>query len=174
MEQLSMSWKNDGTEAIMPDVPDGLELHKITDFPNGIDMWLDVVQYGLSEKKEDEAFYNCVMVGHENYDASYCYLLTENGISVATVTVIFYLYRKHGYIHMVACKNGFRGRGIGTFLSEFAVYLLKKKGMLTADLTTDDWRIPAIKTYLKVGFTPDITSGEMSERWENVLNIIKK
>ena len=168
-----MLWENDGTEAVMPDIPQGLEMHKITDFENGVEMWLDVVQYGLSEKREDENYYNCVMVGHENYDASYCYLLTNNGVPVATATVIFYPVRKHGYVHMVACRDDYRGRGIGTFLARLAVYLLKKNGMETADLDTDDWRVPAIKTYLRAGFSPLIASDEMSARWDSIFEKIK-
>ncbi len=173
MEQLSMLWENDGARPLMPDVPPGMEIHKITDFENGIDMWLDVVQYGLSEKKEDENYYRCVMVGHENYDASYCFLLTENGFPVATSTLIFYPGKKHGYVHMVACRDEYRGRGIGTFLARFVVYLMKKEGMETADLETDDWRIPAIKTYLRAGFIPNIMSEDMNARWKKIYNALE-
>ena len=49
------------------------------------------------------------------------------------------------------------------------------EGMETARLRTDDWRIPAIKTYLKIGFEPDLTSEpDYKERWEKIFEIIKK
>ena len=49
---------------------------------------------------------------------------------------------------MVAAKDKARGKGIGNLMAFFAVTELKKRKMETAYLTTDDYRIPAIKTYL--------------------------
>ena len=60
-------------------------------------------------------------------------------------------------------------------MSDIAVWAFKTQGMKTARLRTDDWRIPAIKTYLKAGFTPDITSEpDYKERWEKIFEIITK
>ena len=44
--------------------------------------------------------------------------------------------------------------------------------MKTAHLTTDDWRLPAIKTYLNVGFKPDVSDDEFKARWEKVFEQI--
>ena len=74
---------------------------------------------------------------------------------------------------MVACKPDFRGMGIGHILNNIAVNVLKTKGMKTAYLTTDDWRLPAIKTYLKAGFTPDLTTEpDFKERWNKIFALI--
>ena len=74
---------------------------------------------------------------------------------------------------MVACKPEFRGRRLGHLLNDIALYTLKKEGMETAHLTTDDWRIPAIKTYLKAGFTPDLESEpDFRERWDKIHSAI--
>jgi len=35
-------------------------------------------------------------------------------------------------------------------------------------LKTDDWRLPAIKTYLKLGFLPFLFSPDMEGRWREV------
>ena len=35
-------------------------------------------------------------------------------------------------------------------------------------LKTDDWRLPAIKTYLKLGFLPFLFAPDMEERWREV------
>ncbi len=172
MEQLIMYWKNDGKPAEYPEVPEGLRLTTVPELADGIDKWLDIVQYGLSDGRQDEAFYNCVMVGHENYDAQYNYILMDGDVSVATVTVIFYPEEKRGYIHMVACKKQYQGRGIGTYLNKLTVYLLKSHGMETADLTTDDWRIPAIRSYLRAGFTPDLSTGDFCGRWAKIFEQI--
>ena len=74
---------------------------------------------------------------------------------------------------MVACKPHFRGKGLGTLLSRLAAYVLLREGMQTAYLTTDDWRVPAIKTYLRAGFVPDTESQpDFFERWKKILSQI--
>lgn len=94
---------------------------------------------------------------------------------VATISVLLNYNDTDGlgYIHMVGCKPECRGMGVGNFMATYAIYVLKKKGMKSAYLTTDDWRIPAIKTYLKMGLEPDIFDQEMKERWEAVFGKIK-
>ena len=75
---------------------------------------------------------------------------------------------------MVACKPEFRGLGIGTRLNTEAVRTLFRAGMKTAYLTTDDFRIPAIKSYLRAGFYPDIKDEEHRARWEAIMEIIRE
>ena len=41
-------------------------------------------------------------------------------------------------------------------------------GWAVARLWTDDWRLPAIKTYLNLGFEPDIEHESHPERWRAV------
>ena len=73
---------------------------------------------------------------------------------------------------MVACKESCRGKGIGSLLNQIALYELKKEGMETAYLTTDDWRLPAIKSYLRVGFEPDLSTDEFRERWKVIYELL--
>ena len=74
---------------------------------------------------------------------------------------------------MVACRPESRGRGIGTLLNDIAVNVLKNEGMETAYLTTDDFRIPAIKSYLRCGFAPDLSTDDFKERWAKIYAEIK-
>ena len=112
------------------------------------------------------------MFTYPTYDANYCFFVLYKGVPVATITTIFDYEKAHGYVHMVACKEGYRGLNIGNLLANIAEYNLKKAGMKTAHLTTDDWRLPAIKTYLNVGFKPDVSDDEFKERWEKVFEKI--
>jgi mycothiol synthase len=73
---------------------------------------------------------------------------------------------------MVACREDSRGKGYGTLLNKVAEYSLKKEGMQTAFLTTDDWRIPAIKSYICAGFIPDLSTEDFKARWEKIYAII--
>ena len=60
----------------------------------------------------------------------------------------------------------YRNRGIGTRLIVETVAACQRLGYPGMILNTEDLRIPAIKTYFKLGFKPDITTNPGSkERW---------
>ena len=68
-----------------------------------------------------------------------------------------------------------RGKGLGKLMFAVAIDCLKRENMLSATLTTDDWRIPAIKSYLKAGFRPNLTQQpDYPERWQKIYEIIEK
>ena len=76
---------------------------------------------------------------------------------------------------MVCAAPWARGCGIGTALARLAVNALLECGMETAHLTTDDFRIPAIRTYLEAGFVPQRSGSEdFPARWDAVLAQLKK
>ena len=172
MEQLVMRWK----KTALPDAPDwtGYVFRCFDGSDEDIEAWLDIVQYGLTEKREDKAFFRQCMYSHGNLEYDKFFMVECGGVPAATLAVICDYEKKQGYIHMVACKPEFRGRGIGTRLNTEAVRALVSSGMETAYLTTDDFRIPAIKSYLKAGFVPDIKDEEHKKRWEKVFDTINK
>jgi len=176
MAQLIMTWNNDGAPAHPPALPAGVEVQTLAAAEDGIGQWLEIVQYmGREPVPRDRAFYDRAMTARSLYDPNDFFLLTAAGIPAATVTVICDMEKKEGYIHMVACKPAFRGRGLGHLLNNLALYTLKTRGMQSAWLTTDDWRIPAIRTYLKAGFRPDTQSQpDFSDRWQNILAVIHR
>jgi len=49
------------------------------------------------------------------------------------------------------------------------VRLLVQRGYERIYLLTDDWRLPAIATYLSLGWEPYIYDEQMRERWERVM-----
>ena len=175
MGQLIMRWKNDGVKTDMPSITEGVTLKNWTSVTNPVDKWLDIVSFGLSDKRESVDYYEKMNYRYKAYTPESCWFFCLKNEEVATITVICDKDAKEGYVHMVANKPAARGLGIGNLMSKFAVYELKKNGMQTAYLTTDDWRIPAIKTYLKAGFTPDLTSEkDFKERWDAILKIINE
>ena len=172
MEQLKMIWNRGDA----PDAPDWGELvcRSFDGSDKDIEIWLDIVQYGLTEKREGKAFFCECMHSHGELEYDKFFIVECDGTPAATFAVICDYEKKQGYIHMVGCKPGFRGRGIGNLIAAQAVYTLTAAGMETAYLTTDDFRIPAIKSYLKAGFIPDIKNEEHKQRWEKVFEIIRK
>lgn len=78
-----------------------------------------------------------------------------------------------GMVHMVAVDQEARGKGLGFIVTNAVLHHMKKEGKTSAYLTTDDFRIPAIKIYLKLGFKPDISQEGHSERWDRVIAGLK-
>jgi mycothiol synthase len=169
-----MRWKNDGREAEPVQAPESCQIVNFLQLENAMEQWLDIVQYGLSDGKQDGAYYHKVMTAHTLYREDKCFFILENEKAVATLTVICDYEKKEGYVHMVACREDARGKGFGTILNRIAERTLKEEGMETAYLTTDDWRIPAIKSYLRIGFYPDLSTQDFKERWERIYEVIKK
>ena len=169
-----MFWKNDGENAKAPIFPDGVTLERFPERKTALDDWLDIIQYGLTDGRLGAECYENCMTKQKNYDDNYCFFLVKDGVAAATITVICDDETNDGYIHMVACRPEYRGMGLGTLLNDIAVYTLKTKGMKTAYLTTDDFRIPAIKSYLRCGFYPDLSTDDFKERWENIFKEINK
>ena len=75
-----------------------------------------------------------------------------------------------GYIHMVGSNPMYVGHGAGLYAVYAALECLQKMGLKEARLLTDDFRLPAIKTYEKLGFEPIIEPGDvvMASRWKKV------
>ena len=168
MQQLVMHWSNDGIPAELPVFADGLSMCLLPEMENGVEKWLDIVQYGLSEGRPDKSYYKLAMLDVPWYEEDKCYFITYRGEAVATITVICNQESKKGTVHMVACDPKCRGMGIGNLMVEIAVHTLKTAGMQTASLLTDDFRIPAIKTYLKGGFRPDLSTEDFVQRWDAI------
>jgi len=177
MKQLVMCWENDGIPGVPPKLPEGVVLKTFNDLSDPINTWADIIKYmapGEPKELEDkEGYYSRNMASYPNYNPDKCFFLEVDGVAAATITVICNYETSHGYIHMVACKPEFRGKGLGRLMNDIVIYVLKREKMKTAHLTTDDWRIPAIKSYLRVGFKPDVDScDDFKDRWDAVFEVI--
>lgn len=171
MEQLIMYWKNNGQKAERPIPPADCEIITFDRLPHAVDHWLDIMQYGLSDGLQDERFYRDCMKPYPAYREDHTFFLVEKGNPVASITLICDDKTKDAYVHMVACKPECRGKGYGGLLNQIALWVFTKEGMETAHLTTDDWRIPAIKSYLRAGFYPDRSTEDFQRRWDDILKI---
>ena len=78
----------------------------------------------------------------------------DAGLTVGFVAVKLHLDNSMGEIYMVAVDPDFQGHGIGTALTEFALFWMKDAGMSVAMVETggDPGHAPARCTYEKLGF----------------------
>jgi ribosomal protein S18 acetylase RimI-like enzyme len=106
-----------------------------------------------------------------NPDEDIIFVIAPDGRRAASICAV-----KHGedqgYIHMVAAHPDFRGRGIGHAMLAHALEKLEARSCTYSILTTDDFRLAAIKTYLDAGFRPVLWTDPESDqraRWDAVI-----
>ena len=99
------------------------------------------------------------------------FVCNEKGERVASITMITHSDGS-GYVHMVKAKLSEQGKGIGHAMVRYALRVFAERGVDRVVLTTDDFRVAAIKTYLDAGFVPVIykdPESDMQQRWDAVL-----
>jgi mycothiol synthase len=72
---------------------------------------------------------------------------------------------------MVCVLPDHRGHNLGYYLTLKVLNWFKNNGFEDVELTTDDWRLAAVKQYLRLGFQPVIDDDSAKNRW---LQLIKK
>ena len=73
-----------------------------------------------------------------------------------------------GSLGWVMASEEFRGKGLGRLAVISAMNYLLDNGYQLAALSTDDWRIPALSIYFKLGWRPCITQDDMPARWQAI------
>lgn len=176
MEQLIMNWtRGSAAEPLEVALPEGFSFRRFDGSAADIDAWLEIVQHGLTDGKGDRTVFRRIMEECPGYDPEGICFIEKNGAPCATASVFCDFTKRHGYVHMVCVAPWARGYGIGTALARLAVNELLERGMETAHLTTDDFRLPAIRTYLEAGFVPQRSGSEdFPARWDAVLAQLKK
>ncbi len=132
---------------------------------------MDCCRSGLLGLKDGaEAFTTCI-VNSEGYTPDALYFIEKDGVPVATVTALLN-EDKEGHVHYVGAKPEVRGVGVGGWLNQIVKADLWKRGCEKAFLTTDEFRVPAIKSYLSAGFLPVEYDVDMEQRWSRLLRFL--
>jgi mycothiol synthase len=78
------------------------------------------------------------------------------------------MHPEGGVLGWVMGMPGHSGRGLGATVCAAATARLLRAGYERIYLKTDDWRLPALKTYFKLGWVPLLFEPDMEERWREV------
>ena len=98
------------------------------------------------------------------------YFATHQGVPVGTACA----WRQSvdekdvGYVHMVGVVAEHTGHKLGKWVSLAVLCYFRDNNFKCSMLDTDDFRIPAIKTYLNLGFIPVYVEEGQPERWRNI------
>jgi mycothiol synthase len=71
-----------------------------------------------------------------------------------------------GELGWVAADPAHTGKGLGMAVCAAATARLIAGGYRNIHLYTEDFRLPAIKTYLKLGYEPFLYAPDMPQRWQ--------
>jgi mycothiol synthase len=104
------------------------------------------------------------------------YVATWGDEPVATAASRWVPHRfpETGYVHWVGTDPGHARRGLGLGLMLRVLQDFKDRGYRHAILETDDFRLPAIRTYLRCGFVPvaDVDGEDHRDRWSAIFQAI--
>jgi mycothiol synthase len=94
---------------------------------------------------------------------------TKSEAIVATAMCL-HNYSEHypftGDLGWLACHPDHQGKGLGYSLSASATNRFRDAGYSRIQLHTEYYRLPAIKTYLKLGYLPVTYCAEVDELWQ--------
>jgi mycothiol synthase len=78
------------------------------------------------------------------------------------------VFPSRGELGWVAADPGQRGKGLGKAVCIAATARMIQAGYRHVHLYTEDWRLPAISIYFKLGYVPSLYLPEMHERWRAI------
>lgn len=152
------------------EIPEGLSIKTHTD--DMVEKWETLIYKAFNQPfKFDQCIINGRTAG--GYKPEHVLYLMDGKKVLATATAAERDdYTGEGWFRMIAADPEVQGKGLGKLICLIALYDLRKRGYKSAVLSTDDNRIPALKTYLGLGFEPIYFHESHEERWKNVIEKI--
>jgi mycothiol synthase len=99
------------------------------------------------------------------------FVVDATGAIVATTMATHNPTDRHrfgGELGWVASDLAHKGHGLGVAVCAAVINRFLRAGYRNIYLNTDDFRLPAIKTYLRLGFVPLLFSADMHDRWQTI------
>ena len=133
--------------------------------------WCECCIHGsLGVDQINEEVFNKKMLADKSVNPENIFFLISPSNEIAgTATYQYSQDDDAGVIHMVGIKKGYLGRRLSLPMNLYVIQKILEDGKKKIYLTTDDWRLPAIKTYLNAGFKPVCHQPDMEERWRKVM-----
>ena len=169
MEQLKMYFLP--TFAIPDDpLPPGYSISAF-DPTRDLHAWCDCLRNGrlIEGQTDEEAYRDSILAIPEIVPERDILFLDHNGEHVGTATGFVYEKTNIGDLHMVGIREDYRGKGLSKYLTNAVLRLLLPRNPRLIQLTTDEKRVAAVRSYLRAGFLPVEYDYRMQFRWEQFL-----
>ena len=102
-------------------------------------------------------------------EATYVVVSPAGVVAAASARRLPDRYPEAGYVHYVGARVSERGRRLGEVVTRRVLVHFVAAGLDQAVLETDDFRLPAVRTYLRLGFVPEPRTPGDARRWSKVL-----
>lgn len=132
--------------------------------------WARIMDVAFLNKGRTAQDTRLEVISQPNFDpGGFCFALHKN-VPIGTACA-WKKYRQNapvGYIDMVAVLPEHRGHKLGKWMSLFLLHYFKHQNFQSVMLDTDDFRLPAIKNYLNLGFVPAYVGANHVQRWQRI------
>lgn len=134
--------------------------------------WVDICHHGLIGENEGLEAWDAYMLSIKELvpERDVFFVCDPEGTPIATCTA-FIQANGVALMHMLAAKPEARGHKLGWAMTTFSMNKLDKempKENRMLRLKSDDWRLPAVLSYLRAGFQPVLFDVDMDTRWQKV------
>ena len=153
------------------EIPEGYELR--TYLPGDEQAWADIMNTGIGEWTAEKCRER--LITQPQFLPDGLFFVTFQGKPVGSACA----WRKSldewkvGILHMICVLPEHRSKRLGYVLNLAVLHYLRDHGFGEAWLSTDDFRIPAIKSYLRIGFEPHVFDDLHEKRWQEVFRKIE-
>jgi len=134
------------------------------------ELWVSIIMSSFGGNYPASQTLSEILTSRE-FDPNGLFFITYNEQAVGTVCAQVRIIggQEIGYLHMLGVIPVHQGKKLGRLLTLYASHYLKRKGFRNITLDTDDFRLPAIKTYADLGFEPVYLERSHKKRWKEVL-----
>jgi mycothiol synthase len=135
--------------------------------------WLSIINESFNKELTVDDWQK-VILDKEGYRPDRVFFVREklSGELCATAAAVRGGGAEHGYLHFVGVRPKWAGHKLGYCVSCVATKSFKTDGCKDAALNTDAHRPAALKTYLRIGYRPQIRHEAHVEIWKKVLSQI--
>lgn len=146
-------------------LPDGYKL-RTGRGAEDCDNWCKIIGAAFNDERTPEHYTQSIL-NYGGYAPERLFFIEDpNGVACATAGA--FGAHDRGYVHYVGVLPSHLGHKLGYWITLATLHCFKKRGLQFCLLTTDDFRIPALKTYLRLGFHPLITHRSHKARWQRL------
>lgn len=167
-EMGSLLMRRPNLEALpgMPDLPPGFEVRPVREEEVGSLAQLLTAAFNGEEWTSERVRRELT----QDTTVQTVYVVTDGKTVIATASARLLpdAFPGSGYVHWVGAAPEMKGRQLGTIVTLATLQEFVALGCADAVLETDDHRLPAIRTYLKLGFQPVLKDEIHQERWEKI------
>lgn len=136
--------------------------------------WADIINASFEDTKWNLETVRKNLIDRPEFDPEGLFFITFQGDPVGTCCAWRLIDQPNvGYVHMLGVMPKHQGKRLGHILVLHVLGYFKEKGFREAILDTDDFRLPAIKTYLSLGFEPVYIDESHRCRWKVIMHKIR-